>query len=589
MKKFFYSLFFLLALVGLAGCGTQDTASNPATAATPTTPTTSTPTPTSQTLNQTGTGVVVAPSFTVSSAGNVVFALTHDGGSNFIVELKNSAGTTVNTLVNEIGSFTGQVDAALVPGEYHLSVTADGNWTAAITGFVTNGTVAPPTTDPAVGVPTTVVLLSTLAAGTQLSQGGETQVSATVRDVKNDLVPDGIIINFTTDKGTISSQSTTTNGVATVTFQAGSSAGAATVTASTLGAAGLVQGTTSIDIANGQSSSIVVSSVQPASIGIRGSGIEDTSLIVFEVRDDAGNPAIDGTIVSFSLSIAVNGGENLSASSAQSAGGLVSVALQSGTVSGTVAVRASVDKGAGTFLVTEAKITIANNRPDAGRITMGATVLNLAGGVTLGLQSEVNAYIGDRAGNVVPDGWPVSFISECGTIGTSGGFNTSTALGVASATFQTSAPDPSVLTGIAPLGPQGYCRLVAYTPGKGNFQDLNGNGTFDGSDVCVTVMDEPYIDANDSGAFETGEYYIDINNNGSFDTNVVNCVDDSMIWTSMNLMISDYAAPLELTPATFNLPIGGSQSFSLKIKDILGNSLVEGTAISISADGGSLV
>ncbi len=35
-------------------------------------------------------------------------------------------------------------------------------------------------------------------------------------------------------------------------------------------------------------------------------------------------------------------------------------------------------------------------------------------------------------------------------------------------------------------------------------------------------MDEPYIDANDSGAYEPGEYYVDINGNNKFDKDVVN-------------------------------------------------------------------
>ncbi len=184
---------------------------------------------------------------------------------------------------------------------------------------------------------------------------------------------------------------------------------------------------------------------------------------------------------------------------------------------------------------------------------MGASTLNLAGGVTLGLQTTISAYLGDRSGNVVPDGTPVSFISECGTIGTSAGFETTTTFGVASAVLQTSSPTVPNLGGLptTPPGNPGLCRVVAFTPGKGSFLDYNGNGIFDGNDTCTTELDEPYIDANDNRQFDEGEYYVDVNGDGNFSQSVVDCQQDAMIWTSMNISMSEYVGEMNLLPRTF--------------------------------------
>lgn len=444
-------------------------------------------------------------------------------------------------------------------------------------------------TDPAdiPGDPANISLASSVPANAKVSQGGQALITAVVRDGSTPakLVADGTEVTFAATDGSISTSVLTANGVANATFQAGSAGGTVTITAT----AGSVQKTISISVASGAAASILTESVTPNTIGILGSGIEDTAQIKFSVRDALGRVAEDGTIVTFSIQTPLNGTEKLSADSATSAGGSVSVALKSGTVPGTVPVVASITTGSGEISTTVAKVTIVSNRPDAGRINIAASTLNLAGGVTLGLQSTISAYLGDRAGNVVPDGTPVSFITECGTIGQSTGFETTTTFGVASGVLQTSSPTVPNLRGIGGFGNPGLCRVVAFTPGKGTFLDLNGNGIFDGSDICNTLpMDEPYIDGNDNGQYDVGEYYVDVNQNGAFDTNVVNCVNDSMIWTSANVLISGPVAAPILAPTTFSIPIGGSEEFTVNFEDFVGNALVAGTTFEVTTTAGTL-
>ena len=75
---------------------------------------------------------------------NVKFELSHDGDSNFIVQLFNDDGEYVKLLVNEIGEYDGSVSIKVSDGGYpadtskgihYLDITADGNWEVKMTTF----------------------------------------------------------------------------------------------------------------------------------------------------------------------------------------------------------------------------------------------------------------------------------------------------------------------------------------------------------------------------------------------------------------------------------------------------------------------
>lgn len=54
--------------------------------------------------------------------------LRHDGSSNFIVWLKNSAGEKEKLFANEIGTYDGNRYFGVTPGDYLLDIQADGQW-----------------------------------------------------------------------------------------------------------------------------------------------------------------------------------------------------------------------------------------------------------------------------------------------------------------------------------------------------------------------------------------------------------------------------------------------------------------------------
>jgi len=88
--------------------------------------------------NCSGSGDNVTSSFNLPT-GNIEFAFTHNGSSNFIVWLYGANGEAVDLLANEIGTYSGsklvEVQAGSYgasPGVHVLSVRADGDWSVAV-------------------------------------------------------------------------------------------------------------------------------------------------------------------------------------------------------------------------------------------------------------------------------------------------------------------------------------------------------------------------------------------------------------------------------------------------------------------------
>lgn len=111
----------------------SDATDTPADTETPTPTPTATPEPAEDgaSYSLSGSGNDVTESFE-TEGGLVVFDFDHDGSSNFQVQAINENGDE-EYLVNEIGTYDGQVALALPSGEWTLDVTADGSWSADVT------------------------------------------------------------------------------------------------------------------------------------------------------------------------------------------------------------------------------------------------------------------------------------------------------------------------------------------------------------------------------------------------------------------------------------------------------------------------
>jgi len=563
-------------------------------------------------------------SFNVVAGGRQTFSYTlGDIRGNSLV-----GGTTAKVTVTGGGTVSGDIDIIVADSlaaekEYFFTLTmpADTSGTTPVevtvevtpAGGAAGSNSSSPVIERALGIGVGSYSLQlsvpTLTPGTLLSHGGTVAVKAYISYIDTDGVvhpaADGTVVNFFVidaagssrddvirNAGTIESPKTTVNGYADATYSADNHGGMVKIYADVINNTGgdlsYVSGTTTFVVATGDPVAITVESITPATINVAGSGKTNRSLLTFSLTDSAGNPVPDLSPVGFTLSTPLGGGEKLAETEAVTQGGRVSVSLIGGTVSGTVGVNASYyDAQAGVTISTEAKVTIVSGLPAAERFSMAGQYFNLAGGRTFGLHDDITAYLGDRYGNVVPDGTAVSFMSECGTIGTSEGFDYTTTRGIAHASLQTSAPTAPDLGGVdgSTLGNPGLCRIVAYTPGDEGFNDMNGNNVYDeGTDVLTIDMGEPYIDANDNGVYDFGEKYIDVDVSGSYTPADGVYQSNTMIWKSVTVLMSDDQAPLNLTPKTFNIVDNGTQTFSYTLADIWGNSLVAGTKAKVTVN-----
>ena len=466
-------------------------------------------------------------------------------------------------------------------------------------GAIVNATVSGETTLNISGPPANIVVTSNLPPNAFLAPGESTSITAFVTDVVGQPVYDGTRIFFSTNgvAATIEESATTRDGFATATFTAGPTAGSVIVTGASevdpqTGLAAI--GTTEVPVSDGDAASITFISVTPDDfIGVKGSGQNEIAEMIFGVFDAAGNPIPDGTEITFSLNQALNSGARLLNTSASSIDGEVSVRVQSGFVAGPLRVTASFTNTQGMLISSQGVVTVVSGSPDNEHFTISQTLFNQSGFVQEGLLNNFNVSLADRFGNVIKDGTPVSFISDCGRIGVNadgvdelGSFVITTIDGKASAEFRTSNPVKEL------------CTIVAYTPGQEAFDDLNANGVYDpGTDICTGDAPEPFVDENLDGSYTSGELFIDTNGNGRYDRANNQCDMETLLWDDANVMMTANIGIMNivyfdpefngfLDAPFFGLQLLHGESLFLRFtaQDTNGNALVAGTTVTVAAD-----
>ena len=437
-----------------------------------------------------------------------------------------------------------------------------------------------------------VKLTTSLETGTVLSQGGQLTVSASVTyddaDGNPVAVADGVEVSFVIGDGgggQVTPSATTTAGLAIATYSAGTFNGNVSISCTVVGTE--VTDSVSFDVATGEPASVQHVSSTPETIAVIGTGSEDTSIIIFEVRDAQGNIVPDGRRVDFSIAVSLSGGEKLSVDNVYTVDGLASVVLQSGTVSGPVDVRANYyDSITGQTLTTVAKVTVVSGKPVQKRLSIAVEHFSVNNNI-FGETNEITSYLSDRYGNSVSDGTPVSFMTEGGTFGLNDGGAATTTSGVATATLLTSNPNAPDLTGPAPIGNAGLCRIVAYASGSESYDDNDGDGVYtdeihDTFDVNSDVS-EPYLDENDSGGYEVGELFIDSDSNGAFTAANGEYDDQTTIWLGANVVFSSGVQLTLNSVQNATVSEGQSLSYSFTVDDIYGNAPLGGTTYEIDS------
>ncbi|MGH8260399.1 MAG: Ig-like domain-containing protein, partial [Steroidobacteraceae bacterium] len=418
-------------------------------------------------------------------------------------------------------------------------------------------------------------------------------------------------------------QVTTSTGLAAATYTAKGCSGGDVVTATaTVGSQSLsAQGT--VTVAAASIGSIQFVSATPIEIGLKGTGLPETSTVVFKVTDATGGPRPNAT-VSFALDTSV-GGLSFSPPSAVSGNdGTVETVVSSGTVHTAVRVTASIASPA---LSTESsQLTVTTGLPASRAFSIAVGAPTYPGGFSPVTKacSNVEAYsidgvsvpftvsLADRYDNPVPGGTAISFYANGGHIVgscTTPTLSGSAADGTCSVIWTSSNPRPAT-TDTPPVLADGRAQVLATVIGEESFTDTNANGYWDTGE-SFDDLGEPYLDADenqDGKGYQSGDYFLDFNKNGVRDgptgsfvgitcngsTPGSTCSTSTLaLGVSHLIIMSTSAANVTFQGAgggfsgnsgALTISHGATGQVTFNVQDMHGNSMAAGTAISGSAD-----
>jgi hypothetical protein len=425
----------------------------------------------------------------------------------------------------------------------------------------------------------------------------------------------------------------TSTGVASATYTAMGCSGQDQITASATVGTQSLSATGTVTVAAASIGSIQFVSATPGQIGLKGTGLNETSSVVFKVLDASGGPR-PGVTVNFALNTTV-GGLTVSPTSAQTVSdGTVSTTVSSGTAHTAVRVTASITSPA--LSTQSSQLTVTTGLPTSGAfsIAVGAAKYgssssslscpNVEAWSQDGVTVPITVHLSDRYNNPVPQNTAIAFTTDTGQVSgscvTGATDGSSGTPGACSVTWTSSNPrpyaasDPNYNASQPAVLADGRGTILATTIGEESFVDANGNGFYDPLE-SFDDLGEPYLDASEAGHYIIGDPYIDFNNNsvrdpgtGSFVGIICNgtsstssCTQGTLaigvahllIMSTSNAAISGVAvtsggstAPFGGSPSapTLSLSRSTSASVTFNVKDQHGNSMAAGTSVIITAD-----
>ncbi|WP_195764014.1 Ig-like domain-containing protein [Pseudoduganella rivuli] len=363
----------------------------------------------------------------------VANALVSFTADDKLVAFSPSAGTAL-TDANGVAEVTmrpaslsasgaGTVSAAVVVAGTSLDATA--NFSVGATAIVLGPLSLSPASIPAYG--SSVITVDVLAGSAKY-----TEQQLNIAFASNCV---------TAGKATLAATAPTSNGTAQVVYRDQGCGNTDQITAS---ASGITKASTAnLVIAAPKAASIQFSAASPTdrSIVIKGQGgigRTETATLTFKVFDTFGKP-LAGQNVKFSTtstSVTIN-----KLSDSTDANGDVITTVNSGSVPTSFRITATLDNGAST---TSDSIVVTTGLPVQRAFSLSVVSPNVEGwGYDSGPvtpATNVNILVADQAGNPVPDGLPVVFQTNLGSIGTSSKGACNTVNGGCSVDFRTQAP-----------------------------------------------------------------------------------------------------------------------------------------------------
>jgi hypothetical protein len=461
------------------------------------------------------------------AAGNPIRSISSITPGTLVANVSDNEKPVIVTFSSSIGDLPIQTAVTDENGNASVEIYA-GNTLGAgtVTAKLASGdqastVVVVGATDVQMGSGTPFVAGQALVGAAQISAGGTASVTVMLVDSAGNPFLEPVEVNFTstcagsaTPLASLSSPVISVNGSATSTYLAKGCVGddAIHVSANTGGVNLSAIG--SINVLPASAGSIVFVSATPELIGLKGTGLVETSTLVFKVFDTSGNPAPNKT-VDFELNTQM-GGVNLSVPQAISnAQGQVQVVVNAGTVSTAVRVAASVAGSVPLISSQSSLLVLSTGIPDQDSFTVAAETLNPECWGYVGVQVPITVRLADAFNNPPPNGTAVSFTTEGGAIDAS----CQTVSGGCSVNWYCQHPYPI----------DGRSTVIATAIGEESFPDSNGNGRFDAAEMVAFLasdvegrpfdLGEAFVDNNEDGIFNPGglEELIDFDNDGEWD------------------------------------------------------------------------
>ncbi|PPE74462.1 hypothetical protein C3942_06755 [Solimonas fluminis] len=360
----------------------------------------------------------------------------------------------------------------------------------------------------------------------------------------------------------------------------------------------------------GPLNSISFVSATPTTIGIKGTGLNEVSELVFQVRTTNGGPLPNQT-VTFTPNTVVGGIQLEPTSAVTDANGRVVTRLRAGTVQTTVRVTATasqINSGVETKVSTvSSNLTITTGLPDQDSVSLSLSTHNPEAWTRDGTPVTATIRAADRFNNPAPDGTAFAFRTNGGSIVGSCLIEN----GTCSATWRSQNPR------------RARSQVLAYAIGEESFVDLNGNGIYDTGEPFEDLP-EPWLDNDLDGIYDAGsEEFVDFNSNGVRDdsnglftgTLCAGAGCDTRkslyVFDTETLVMSDSRPVIDINPPTADIVVsggsfvledgtvptvtiptragtGGTVAFRVVVRDVNDQPMPSGTTITLANDGGDV-
>lgn len=290
-----------------------------------------------------------------------------------------------------------------------------------------------------------VATVECYAEADALEENSECGVVAYLYDAAHNPVPDGTVVYFTCDEGLIiggdgQGSALSEAGVARATYKAtladAAGDGVADITCRAASGESCV---THVRIPlNPGAIARMTLDADLAEIGVKGTGAVEQVRVHARAFDSYNRPVRANVAVTFSIEEGPGGGERFltggtSVDALTDNSGQAEVTLLSGTVSGTVVVRAAAGAGAS----NHTSVAIAAGPPSY--IYLGHEACNILACNRVNVENEMVCLVGDVYRNPVRDGTVIYFTTDKGVVeGTEGLGSAKTARGLANAIFRSS-------------------------------------------------------------------------------------------------------------------------------------------------------